>query len=48
MTNNSPPIAHHFLVITDPRADNRAHKLIDIIMIAICVNLPKFQTPSFF
>jgi predicted transposase YbfD/YdcC len=39
MTNNSPPIAHHFLVITDPRADNRAHKLIDIIMIAICAVL---------
>lgn len=39
MADSSPPIARHFLVITDPRADNHAHKLIDIIMIAICAVL---------
>lgn len=39
MPYTSPPITHHFLVITDPRADNSAHKLIDIIMVAICAVL---------
>lgn len=30
-------IAHHFITITDPRLEhNKAHKLIDIIMISIC------------
>lgn len=32
-----PPITHHFITITDPRLEhNKAHRLIDIIMIAIC------------
>jgi predicted transposase YbfD/YdcC len=32
-----PPLARHFLTVTDPRREhNKAHKLIDIIMIAIC------------
>ncbi len=32
-----PPMAHHFITITDPRIDRqKAHKLIDIIMVAIC------------
>jgi predicted transposase YbfD/YdcC len=39
MSYTSPPITHHFAVITDPRADNHAHKLIDIIMLAICAVL---------
>lgn len=32
----SPTIAEHFQNITDPRRDNKRHKLIDIITIAIC------------
>lgn len=39
MSDNSPPISHHFVTITDPRADNSVHKLIDIIMISICAVL---------
>ncbi len=38
-TNNGtlPPITQHFITITDPRKEhNKAHKLIDIIMVAIC------------
>src|SRR6201997_4799334 len=32
-----PPITQHFITITDPRMDRqKAHKLIDVIMIAIC------------
>lgn len=32
-----PPMAQHFLTITDPRVKNStAHKLVDIIVIAIC------------
>lgn len=32
-----PPIAHHFITITDPRVEkSSSHKLIDIIMLAIC------------
>jgi predicted transposase YbfD/YdcC len=32
-----PPMTHHFITITDPRIDRqKAHKLIDIIMVAIC------------
>ncbi len=32
-----PPLTRHFLGVTDPRREhNKAHKLIDIIMIAIC------------
>lgn len=35
-----PPITHHFLTVTDPRIERtKAHKLIDIIMIAICAVL---------
>jgi predicted transposase YbfD/YdcC len=31
------PLANHFITITDPRSEvNKAHKLIDIIMVAIC------------
>jgi predicted transposase YbfD/YdcC len=33
----SKPITYHFLSITDPRTEhNKAHKLIDIIMVAVC------------
>jgi len=39
MTDGSPPITKHFITSTDPRADNHAHKLIDIIMVAICAVL---------
>jgi hypothetical protein len=35
-TTESPYIAKHFQAITDPRSDNKRHKLIDIITIAIC------------
>ena len=32
-----PPLTRHFLTVTDPRKEhNKAHKLIDIIMISIC------------
>lgn len=32
-----PPITHHFITITDPRVERtKAHKLIDIIVVAIC------------
>jgi hypothetical protein len=35
--STSPLIARHFITITDPRIErSKAHKLIDIIMIAIC------------
>jgi predicted transposase YbfD/YdcC len=33
------PLSQHFITITDPRKDNRAHLLIDIIMVAICAVL---------
>jgi predicted transposase YbfD/YdcC len=34
---NQQPITHYFLSITDPRIErSKAHKLIDIIMVAIC------------
>lgn len=34
------PLFDHFLTITDPRSEvNKAHKLIDIIMVAICAVL---------
>jgi predicted transposase YbfD/YdcC len=33
------PLSHHFITITDPRQDNKAHLLIDIIMVAICAVL---------
>ncbi len=36
MAKASTNITEHFLTITDMRADNSAHKLISIIMIAIC------------
>lgn len=32
-------LSQHFITITDPRKDNRAHLLIDIIMVAICAVL---------
>jgi len=32
----TPSITHYFQNVTDPRKDNRRHKLIDIITIAIC------------
>ncbi len=31
-----PSITKHFACITDPRRDNKRHRLIDIITIAIC------------
>src|SRR5258708_7630032 len=35
--SHTPPIAQHFITITDPRIErSKAHKLIDIIMISIC------------
>ena len=34
--NQIPTIAQYFEQLTDPRRDNRRHKLIDIITIAIC------------
>lgn len=33
------PLAQHFITVTDPRQDNKAHALIDIIMVAICAVL---------
>lgn len=33
------PLSHHFITITDPRQDNKAHPLIDIIMVAICATI---------
>jgi len=36
MKINNPSILEHFQGITDPRSDNKRHKLIDIITIAIC------------
>jgi hypothetical protein len=33
------PLSQHFITITDPRQDNKAHLLIDIIMVAICAVL---------
>ncbi len=36
-------LAHHFITITDPRQDNRSHKLIDIIMLATCGTLAGCQ-----
>ena len=31
-----PTVANYFESVTDPRRENRRHKLIDIISIAIC------------
>jgi predicted transposase YbfD/YdcC len=36
MAKTSASITEHFLTITDGRADNSAHKLINIIMVAVC------------
>jgi len=36
MTTDNPSIAKLFQGITDPRSDNKRHKLMDIITIAIC------------
>jgi len=36
MAKTPGPVAQHFITITDLRADNSAHKLINIIIIAIC------------
>jgi predicted transposase YbfD/YdcC len=32
-------LVQHFITVTDPRQDNKAHKLIDIIMVAICATI---------
>ena len=34
--NENPSITNHFEGISDPRSDNKRHKLVDIITIAIC------------
>ena len=34
--SESPSIAKHFFNLSDPQRDNKRHKLIDIMMIAIC------------
>jgi hypothetical protein len=38
------PLSQHFITITDPRKDNRAHLLIDIIMVAICAVLARCKS----
>lgn len=40
---SSNALANHFITITDPRQDNKAHTLIDIIMVAICATLAGCQ-----